>query len=187
MTEHSRNPGQRHAAAAPRAFGAGHGAGAKPRSLRLLVESLVAEAVSREPGAVSVTLDIPHTLRVEGDDATLRRLFLPLLERSIDATLQEHPRGDRPGDVLVTAVEVPGAIEIEFADSGSGLEQSDLVALAPRESDRPAVWPDAALASVARIARAAGGRLTAINCPDGGAALTIRLPTHGASAMRRAA
>lgn len=188
MTEHSRDCGQEpNDARVPPLLPFGAGRGREPASLRLLVESLVAEVTEGVSGPLDVTLDIPHTLAVGAEGATLRRLFLPLLERSIAVSRREAGRIGRRGAVLVTAVDMPGAIEIEFADSGPGFATGGLGPPLPRVCGRTTVWPEACLAAVARSARGVGGTLTAVNCPDGGAALTVRLPTLGASATRRAA
>lgn len=190
MTKQSRDPGRRDHGADARGPHQGRAVGRHARaavSARLVVEALVAEAVARDAGPVPVTIDMPHTLAVGADEATLRGIFLPLVERSVQVTRGGLRGGDRRAEVTITAVEYPEAIEIEFADSGAGLDVQDLVALSPRARGGAAVGADAALVAVARKARAAGGNLTAVNCPDGGAALTVRLPTRATAALRRAA
>lgn len=191
MTKQYRDSGETDRDAPVPAPGRAHAVGTLgttvPVPARLVVETLVAEVMAGDAGPVTVTIDMPHTLLLAADEATLRRILLPLVARSVDITRRERQPGNRRGEVLITAVEYPGAIEIELADSGPGLDDRDLVAFGPRASGRPTVGADAALVAAARMARAAGGTLTAVNCPDGGAALTFRLPTQAAAAMRRAA
>lgn len=134
---------------------------------------------------VSVTLDVPHTLQIEADDAVIRRLLSPLLDRSVAAAACRSGAG--LCEVLVTAVGYPDRIEIEFADSGAGLtlwERNSLPrgrsAAAPRESTDPL------LDDVLRLAVSIGGAVSAMECPEGGSAVTLSLPIRRA-ALRRAA
>lgn len=136
---------------------------------------------------VSVTLDIPDTMRIEVEGDAIHRLLHRLLDRSVAAAGIPGGAGSPPREVLVTAVGYPDRIEIEFADSGLGLtarERNSLprgvTAAAPRESTDPL------LDDVLRLAISVGGTLSAMDCPEGGSAVTLCLPIRRAS-LRRAA
>jgi signal transduction histidine kinase len=114
-------------------------------------------------------LDVERGVQLMADHAMLRRALLNLLLNALDAM----PDG---GELLVTACATPTGLEIEVADSGPGLSV---------EAQRRAFEPffttkergtGLGLASVHRMAEIHGGDVTAANCPQGGAAFTIRLP-----------
>jgi hypothetical protein len=135
---------------------------------------------------VSVTLDVQDTLRIETDGDILRRLFTPLLGRSV-AAASRAAAGSSPREVLVTAVGYPDRIEIEFADSGSGLTPRERNSLPRgRSSADPRESTDSLLDDVLRLATSVGGTLAAMECPEGGSAVTLCLPIRR-TALRRAA
>jgi sensor histidine kinase regulating citrate/malate metabolism len=77
-------------------------------------------------------------------------------------------------EVVVTSVGYPDAIEIEVADSGPSaiaenyfLKPAGPLALADVHGLESRVW---------QLVVQLGGTLTAINCPEGGTAFTLRLP-----------
>ena len=87
--------------------------------------------------------------------------------------------------MVITSVEYADAIEIEVADSGTGLSNNTKSRLfEPGFSTKPD-GTGLALASARVLVEQLGGALDAINCPDGGTAFTLRVP-HG-KAMRQAA
>ncbi len=152
-----------------------------------LTAEIAAAGGSRAAAPMSVTLDVPRALQIEADGEIIRRMLAPLLYRSVAATASRSTVGPSSREVLVTAVGYPDRIEIEFADSGPGLtlwERNSLPrgisTAAPRESTDPL------LDDVLRLAVSIGGTLSAIECPEGGSAVTLSLPIHRA-ALRRAA
>jgi C4-dicarboxylate-specific signal transduction histidine kinase len=152
-----------------------------------LATEIAATGGHRAASSVSVTLDVPDTLQLEADGEILRRLLTPLLDRSVAAAAGQIAAGSSSREVLVTAVGYPDRIEIEFADSGSGLTPWERNSLprgrsttAPRESTDPL------LDDVLRLAASIGGTLSAIDCPEGGSAVTLSLPIRRA-ALRWAA
>jgi signal transduction histidine kinase len=99
----------------------------------------------------------------------LRRAVLNLSLNAIDAM----PEG---GDLWITSFAGPDCVELEIADSGPGLsEEVRRRAFEPFFTTKN-TGTGLGLAVVHRVAEAHGGDCTAINCPDGGAAFTIRLP-----------
>jgi len=141
---------------------------------------------NRAAAPVSVMLDVPDTLRIEADGEIIRRLLAPLLGRSF-AAASRAAAGSSPREVLVTAVGYPDRIEIEFADSGSGLTPWERSSLPRgRSSADPRESTDPLLDDVLRLATSIGGTLTALDCPEGGSAVTLCLPIRR-TAIRRAA
>lgn len=120
---------------------------------------------------IRAELDIPPGLHVWADRDMLRRATLNLMLNALDAM----PQG---GELTVTGTASPYGVELEIADSGPGIEQS----LGPRLFEPFFTTKQGGtglgLAIVERIATAHGGTVMACNCPQGGAAFTIRLPAR---------
>lgn len=137
-------------------------------SLADLVEDAVAAAVAVPAGRVHVSCDIDPQLALPGPVAVVRDAVAPLVAAAADAAGRPGDASDFPvvAEVVITSVVTAGAIEIEIADSGG---------------DPAAAVPAAALTAVSRL----GGSLNVRPCPEGGRAVTIRLPrrrVHGAAA-----
>ena len=80
----------------------------------------------------------------------------------------------------MTSVETPHGFELEIADSGPGLPGDQLEKLFDPFYTTKSNGTGLGLAIVHRIAEAHGGRVTAMNCPEGGAAFTVQLPRRAA-------
>ena len=142
-----------------------------------------------EPAApVCLTLDVPIDLEIAAERGSVRRLFAPLLERALAAAGPRIGAGPSPREVLVTAVGFPDRIEIEFADSGPGLTHRERHSLPPRGTPATALHEptDPLLDDLRHLVVALGGSISAMDCPEGGSAVTLCLPTRPA-ALRRAA
>lgn len=154
-------------------FSAGDAAGdAGPRILSLwavpTVGDLVATAVAaarRDCPAVRFHCDIDPRLGTHDDSQPLARLLESLVQQAVVAAGVLDPHSDLPPlrEVVVTAVETGGAIEIEVADSGAarGTVAADLETMAAR----------------------LGGSLIVTACAEGGTAITLRLPRRRARGM----
>ncbi len=80
------------------------------------------------------------------------------------------------GELVVTSYASPYAVDLEIADSGSGLtEEVRRRAFEPFFTTKPG-GTGLGLAIVYRIAEVHGGQVIAANCFEGGAAFTIRIP-----------
>lgn len=140
---------------------AGHPAG----GFRDLVARLAAAAVaaSRGPGraAVTVSLDVSDAHHPGTDIAALAGTLGRLLEAACVAAATPPPRGGGPRrpEVLVTTVDTGDAIEIEVADSAAADGRQEAVV----RDLRP-------------LAERAGWGLSSCGCPDGGTAVTLRIP-----------
>jgi len=150
----------------------------EPEWRSFVVQDLVEEVVDSlapqlEAQRIEVCLDVPPHTVATADREMLRRAILNLVLNAIDAM----PRG---GDLVVTSFENQGSLELEIADSGPGLPQGAITKVFdPFYTTKPS-GTGLGLAIVHRIIEAHGGRVTAVNCPEGGAAFTIELPRRRA-------
>ena len=150
----------------------------EPQWRTFIVQDLVDEvfeslAPQMEAQGIEVSLDVPPHTVVTADRDMLRRAILNLALNAIDAM----PGG---GELVVTSYAGRGGLELEIADSGPGLPQADLARVFdPFFTTKPS-GTGLGLSIVHRIVEAHGGRITAMNCPEGGAAFTIELPPRRA-------
>lgn len=139
-----------------------------PTSTRGLLETLLADLLDerrrRGEPAVCVTLDATEADDLPGDVRGFRDVLAGLLRAACDAAVRPEPASDAPVlcEVVVTSVDTGNALEIEIADSGAGVDHD------ARHAD--------ALAAARGFADRCGGRLLVGGCPEGGAAVTLRLP-----------
>ena len=98
-----------------------------------------------------------------------RRALLNLVLNSLDVM----PEG---GELVITSFDGPQGFELEIADSGPGLSTEQQKHLFDPFYSTKATGTGLGLAIVQRIAESHGGRITAANCPEGGAAFTIEIP-----------
>lgn len=145
-----------------------------PRLSRFALKSLVEDVyASLQPQftaqAIDARIDISDQLFVTADRDMLRRAVLNITLNSLDAMLDG-------GELTVTACRSRDGVELELADNGPGLsEEARRRAFEPFFSTK-SNGTGLGLAIVYRMADAHGGEVTATNCPEGGAAFTIRLP-----------
>lgn len=156
-------------------------------SPRILLSSILAECqrAYRAPGrpSVAVNLDVSerHDLPLAVDAALLRRAVEPLVRRALESAAVGDRDGDGPAlrEVTVTGVDLGDAFEIEVADSGPSLSPGLRHWLAGGTADIDGTAPeDAGFALIAARTAAAriDGVLHAAACPEGGVAVTLRLP-----------
>lgn len=117
---------------------------------------------------INVDLDARKSLTVFADRDMLRRALLNLILNSVDAMASG-------GTLAITCCESRHGVEIEVADSGPGLGDERHKIFDPfftTKNDGTGLG----LAIVQRIVEAHDGRVWAVNCPEGGAAITVHLP-----------
>jgi len=119
--------------------------------------------------SIRVVTDVAPTTQVRADREMLRRAMLNLLFNALDVMSDG-------GDLVITSFDGPQGFELEIADSGPGLTPDQLEHLFDPFYSTKATGTGLGLAIVHRIAVAHGGRVTAANCPEGGAAFTIQIP-----------
>jgi signal transduction histidine kinase len=150
----------------------------EPQWRTFIVQDLVEEILDSlapqfEAQGIEVDVDVPPHTVVTADREMLRRAVLNLVLNAVDAM----PRG---GDLVITSYERHGGLELEIADSGPGLPETNLPRLFDPFFTTKATGTGLGLSIVHRIVEAHGGRVTAANCPEGGAAFTIELPPRRA-------
>jgi signal transduction histidine kinase len=140
--------------------------------VRELVEDVLgALAPQFTAQAIASFVDIPVGQRVSADRDMIRRAILNLFLNALDVM----PDG---GEVVITSHAGPRGLEIEVADSGPGLsEQVRRRAFEPFFTTK-SHGTGLGLAIVERIAEVHGGRIHAANCPEGGAAFTLQIPSR---------
>lgn len=138
--------------------------------LKRLVEEVYASLAPQfSAQSIEARVDVDDGLTLFADRDMLRRAVLNITLNSLDAMLDG-------GELTATAYQSGGAIELELADTGPGLsDEARHRAFEPFFSTK-STGAGLGLAIVYRMAEAHGGEVLAANCPEGGAAFTIRLP-----------
>jgi signal transduction histidine kinase len=154
----------------------------QPQWQTFLVGDLVSEVCeSLEPQLeaqmIDVDVDVPPNTLLSADRDLFRRALVNLVLNAVDAM----PDG---GTLVITSYDHGRGFELEVADSGPGLsDEAKRRAFEPFYSTKQN-GTGLGLAFVQHVAEAHGGTVTVANCPDGGAAFTIKIPRR---AMRAAA
>ncbi len=118
---------------------------------------------------IHTSIDVAPNCSLVADRGMLRRVVLNLALNAIDAM----PQG---GSLVVTAHAGPGSIELKIADNGTGLTDEVRGRAFEPFFTTKSHGTGLGLAIVYRIAEVHGGEVLAANCPEGGAAFTLRLP-----------
>ncbi len=149
--------------------------------LRKLIEDVCASlAPQLAAQAIKHVIDVPVELTVTADQEMFRRAVLNLALNALDAM----PDG---GTLTVTSVSTPRGLELEVADSGSGLSDDAKARAFEPFFTTKCGGTGLGLAIVYRIAQVHGGDVMALNCPEGGAAFTLRIPQSQAATLEAAA
>ncbi len=141
-----------------------------PVRVRQLVEDVLgALAPQMSAQAIRTDIDVPATAMLWADHDMLRRAVFNLALNAVDVMADG-------GELVITSYDGPGGFELEVADSGPGLSDD-----ARRRAFEPFFTTKSGgtglgLAIVYRVAESHGGDVTAANCPEGGAAFTLRFP-----------
>jgi signal transduction histidine kinase len=131
-----------------------------------LFTSLAPQLAAQSIQAVN---DVSPAAQITADRHMLRRALLNLMLNAVDAM----PQG---GSMRIHSAADRGGIQVEVADSGTGLSDDTLRrAFEPFFSTKSG-GTGLGLAIVYRVAEAHGGRVAAGNRPEGGAAFTLHLP-----------
>ena len=120
---------------------------------------------------IAIQIDAAESIALLADRDMLRRAILNLVFNAIDAM----PDG---GDLVVTAVQVSGGVELEVADSGPGVEPEIQQRIFEPFFTTKSEGTGLGLAIVHRVAEVHRGGIDVTNCPEGGAAFTIRIPNR---------
>jgi signal transduction histidine kinase len=138
---------------------------------QLVDEVLSGLAAQLTAQQIAARVDLSQAPSVLADREMLRRALLNLALNAIDAM----PGGGR---LYISSHHGPRGFELEMADTGKGLcDEAKRRAFEPFFSTK-SNGTGLGLAIVYRIAEVHGGACLAQNCPDGGAAFTLRIPTR---------
>jgi signal transduction histidine kinase len=145
-----------------------------PQWETFLVSDLIEEVCESlgpqlESQGIDVDLDVPPNTLLDADRELVRRAVLNLVLNAVDAM----PHG---GSLVVTSYEGQDGFELEVADSGPGLTEQDQKRLFEPFYSTKSTGTGLGLSVVCHVAEAHGGTVTAVNCPEGGAAFTIKIP-----------
>jgi signal transduction histidine kinase len=122
-----------------------------------------------EAQRIDVEIDVPPNTLLTADREMVRRALLNLVLNAVDVM----PDG---GDLVITSYDGARGLELEVADSGPGLSEEDQRRVfEPFYTTKPN-GTGLGLAVVYHVAEAHGGTVTAANCPEGGAAFTMKFP-----------
>ena len=139
-------------------------------SVRKLIDDILAAlAPQLSAQGIHPSADAAASLSISADYGMVRRAVLNLALNAMEAM----PDG---GELTLTACTGRYGIEIEVTDSGPGLSEE-----ARRRAFEPFFTTKSSgtglgLAIVHRIVDVHGGDIIATNCPEGGAAFTLRFP-----------
>lgn len=139
-------------------------------NLRNLVNDILdALAPQLDAQEIEIEVDVPSALAVRADHDMLRRAVLNLVLNALDAM----PDG---GELIITGVDGLYGCELEVADNGPGLSDEALRRACEPFYTTKSTGTGLGLAIVQRTAEMHGGRFSVCNCPEGGAAFTLRIP-----------
>lgn len=118
---------------------------------------------------VDLDVDVPPNTLLTADREMVRRALLNLVLNAIDVM----PDG---GELVITSYDGARGLEIEVADSGPGLSEEVQRRVFEPFYTTKQNGTGLGLAIVYHVAEAHGGTVTATNCPEGGAAFTLKFP-----------
>jgi len=147
-----------------------------------VVRLLSTDAAAR---GVEVLVEFGSLPAVRGDRLQIQQVLLNLLVNGMDA-LAGTPAGRRHLTVRTSRNE-DGDVEVAVADTGSGIDESDLPHLFDSFFTTKESGMGLGLALCRSIVQAHGGRIWAENDPGGGATLTFVLPVDAEHPQPRAA
>jgi len=166
-----------------------------------MVAAIVADCVrtwreqGRQPLEVTVDVEPQHERAIAAEPPLVRRALEPLIRRAFEsATELDASRASQPlREIVVTSIDLGDAIEVEVADCGPSLADPVRRWLnqsahdqAARGSSAVGTAPEGtglALIAIRAAASRLAGTLHAAHCPEGGVALTLRLPRRQARRM----
>lgn len=145
-----------------------------PVNARALVEDLVRlHQIELNRNGIDASIDMPVDSMLFVDSSALAAAVSQLISNAIESM----PQG---GELFITAYEDHNGFELEIGDSGPGLAQSDMARIfEPGFTTKPE-RPGLGLSNVKQFIDRVGGRASAMNCPEGGAAFTLHFPPTAA-------
>jgi signal transduction histidine kinase len=146
--------------------------------VRAIVDDVCSQfAPQAHAAGIETTIDVPKHLGILADSEMLRRAVTQLVANAVECM-------SAGGRLVITSYHGAGGLELEVADSGPGLSDEALRHAFDPYYTTKRNSAGLGLAHVQRIAQLHGGDVVATNCPEGGAAFTLRFPPR---AQQRAA
>jgi signal transduction histidine kinase len=127
--------------------------------------------------SVDAIIDVPKAQSVRADRNMTRQMLLNLMLNALEVM----PDG---GTLTVTSALTPRGLELEVADTGPGLPEANRGRVFEPFFTTKSGATGLGLAIVHHMVESHGGYVTAMNCPEGGAAFTFCIPQN---AMKAAA
>ncbi|GAA4424827.1 sensor histidine kinase [Bremerella cremea] len=124
---------------------------------------------------VQLRLDLTEQEMLLADKDMLKRAFLNLTLNALDVM----PNG---GILTITSQVNFGHLEVEFADTGCGIAAGDVRRIFDPFFSTKSTGTGLGLAIVQRVMEVHQGQVSAINCPDFGAAFMLMFPMKAAKA-----
>lgn len=121
--------------------------------------------------SLETVVDVPDDQSVQADRDMLRQAIMNLSLNAIDAM----PDG---GTLTITSAWTEQGLELEVADTGTGLPEEVRHEVFKPFFTTKSGGTGLGLAIVHHMIEAHGGYVTAMNCPEGGAAFTLCVPQH---------
>ncbi|MBN2217899.1 MAG: HAMP domain-containing histidine kinase [Pirellulales bacterium] len=144
---------------------------------KLVDEVLAPLAPQLDAQEIDAIIDVPKSQTIRGDRNMMRQALVDLVLNALDAM----PDG---GTLTVTSALTSQGLELEVADTGPGLPEEARDRVFEPFFTTKSSATGLGLSVVHRAVEAHGGYVTAMNCPEGGAAFTLCLPQR---AMKAAA
>lgn len=138
----------------------------------LLTQVMKAHRAQLDHAQVKVTLETPASLRVPGDTKRLAQVFSNLLMNAIQAM----PHG---GQLTVSCIPAGAGVEIRFLDTGRGFSDEAMMRFSEFFFSEKEGGMGIGLSVSSEIVKAHGGSLHVANRSQGGACVTVSLPTKG--------
>lgn len=113
---------------------------------------------------IFLDVDAPPYTMIRGNRRHLKQLLHALISNAMQVT----PRG---GSVVITTISGEDVVELEIADSGEGLRSEVSSDVGDSGAEPFQGWSE-----IRKIVAEHGARILVSECPDGGAAFTLRIP-----------
>ncbi|MGW4102550.1 sensor histidine kinase [Streptomyces sp. NPDC004976] len=141
----------------------------------LLDQVAAAHRGTAGPAGVMLRIEAAGDLTADADRVRLRQVVGNLVSNAVRHT-------PSPGQVVVRARRESGALVVEVADSGTGIDPADLEHVfdrfwrADKSRSRHTGGSGLGLAIVRKLTEAHGGSVSATSTPGAGSVFTVRLP-----------
>ena len=146
--------------------------------LRSIADALAVVGAEVKDRGIDIEVDVePVDLSVMAEEAAIGSVIINLVRNAIDAMEDASTR-----KMLIRARSEHGRVLMHVTDTGPGIRADILPRLfEPFVTSKPAgAGLGLGLVISAQVVRASGGKLSAVNRPEGGACFTVDLPTASA-------